>query len=144
MGTLAFLIYLISAVAELNRSPFDIPEAESELVAGYHTEYSGMKFGLFFVAEYMNTLAVSAVAATLFLGGWQGPGQMIFGIDSQPILPPYLWFLLKTFFMVFVIMWIRGTLPRVRVDQLMNFAWKGLVPASLVNLFLAGLFVSFF
>ncbi len=117
-----FLIFLIASVAELNRTPFDIPEAESEIVAGHHIEYSGLKFGMFYVGEYINTFGVSAVATVIFLGGWQGP-----------ILPPYIWFLLKVFLMIFVIMWLRGTLPRLRVDQLMNFAWKILVPLALGN-----------
>jgi len=124
----AFLIFIVASIAEINRTPFDIPEAESEIVAGYHIEYSGLKFGMFFLAEYISTFAVSAIAVALFLGGWQGP-----------LLPGWLWFAGKTFVMVFVIMWIRGTLPRLRVDQLMNFAWKFLVPLALANLLLAGL-----
>ncbi len=124
---LAFIIYLISATAEVNRVPFDIPEAESELGAGYHTEYTGIKFGMFFVAEYTNLFITSAVAVMLFLGGWQGP-----------ILPPLIWFLLKTYAIVFVSMWVRWTLPRVRMDQMMGFAWKVLTPMSLVNLLVSG------
>lgn len=124
----AFLIFIVASIAEINRTPFDIPEAESEIIAGYHIEYSGLKFGMFFLAEYISTFAVSAIAVALFLGGWQGP-----------ILPGWLWFAGKTFLLVFVIMWIRGTLPRLRVDQLMNFAWKFLVPLALANLLLAGL-----
>ncbi len=125
---LAGLIYLISATAETNRAPFDIPEAESELVAGFHTEYSGMGFGLFFLAEYTNMFIVSAVATTLFFGGWQGP----FGISLG--LPGVVWFLLKTYILIFVIMWVRWTFPRVRFDQLMNFSWKVMIPISLANL----------
>ncbi len=124
---LAFVIYLISATAEVNRVPFDIPEAESELGAGYHTEYSGMKFAMFFVAEYTNLFIISAVAATLFLGGWQGP-----------LLPPVVWFLLKAYGIIFLLMWVRWTLPRVRMDQMMAFAWKVLTPVSLANLLLSG------
>jgi len=124
---LAFLIYLISATAEVNRTPFDIPEAESELVAGFHTEYSGMKFAMFFVAEYTNLFIISAIATTLFLGGWQGP-----------FLPPVFWFLIKAYGVVFVLMWVRWTFPRLRVDQLMGFAWKFLTPVSFVNLIIAG------
>ncbi len=124
---LAFLIYIIAATAEVNRVPFDIPEAESELVAGFHTEYSGMKFAMFFVAEYTNLVIVSAVAATLFLGGWQGP-----------LLPPVLWFLIKVYGIVFLLMWFRWTFPRVRVDQLMGFAWKVLTPISFANLAFVG------
>lgn len=122
---LGFLIYFISALAELNRTPFDLMEAESEIVAGYHTEYSGMKFAMFFLGEYAYTLAISAIAATLFLGGWKGP-----------FLPPVLWFLGKVFIIFFLILWIRSTLPRIRVDQLMDFAWKFLLPLSLINIFL--------
>lgn len=128
---IAFAIFLIASVAEIERSPFDLPEAESEIIAGYHTEYSGLKFGMFFLAEYISTFAVSAIGATIFLGGWRGP-----------ILPGWLWFLIKTYLMVFIVMWMRGTLPRIRVDQLMNFAWKALVPLALANLLIAGLVVA--
>ena len=124
---LAFLIYLISATAEVNRVPFDIPEAESELGAGYHTEYTGMKFGMFFVSEYTNFFIISAVATTLFLGGWQGPW-----------LPSVVWFLLKAYGVVFLLMWVRWTLPRVRMDQMMGFAWKVLTPVALLNLLISG------
>lgn len=123
-----FIIFLLASVAELARSPFDIPEAESEIIAGYHIEYSGLKFGMFMLAEYISTFAVAAIATTMFLGGWRGP-----------ILPSWLWFMTKTYVMVFVIMWMRGTLPRIRVDQLMYFAWKVLVPLALANLLIAGL-----
>lgn len=122
---LGFLIYFIAALAELNRTPFDLMEAESEIVAGYHTEYSGMKFAMFFLGEYAYTLAISAIAATLFLGGWKGP-----------FLPPVIWFLGKVFIIFFLILWIRSTLPRIRVDQLTDFAWKFLLPLSLINIFL--------
>ena len=124
---LAFLIYLISSTAEVNRVPFDIPEAESELGAGYHTEYTGMKFAMFFVAEYTNLFIVSAIAATLFLGGWQGPW-----------LPSFVWFLIKAYGLIFLSMWVRWTLPRVRMDQMMGFAWKVLTPAALLNLLISG------
>ncbi len=124
---IAFVIYLISATAEVNRTPFDIPEAESELVAGYHTEYSGMKFAMFFVAEYTNIFIISSVVTTLFLGGWQGP-----------LLPPLAWFLIKTYGIVFFLMWVRWTLPRVRMDQMMAFAWKVLTPISFANVILSG------
>ncbi len=124
----AGLIYLIAATAETNRAPFDIPEAESELVAGFHTEYSGMGFGLFFLAEYTNMFIVSAVATSLFFGGWNGP----FGISLG--IPGVIWFLFKTYVLIFVIMWVRWTFPRIRFDQLMNFSWKVMIPISLVNL----------
>ena len=127
---LAFLIYFISATAEVNRVPFDIPEAESELVAGYHTEYSGMKFAMFFVAEYTNMFIISAIATTLFLGGWQGP-----------YLPGLVWFLLKSYGFVFFLMWMRWTLPRLRMDQMMSFAWKFLTPIALLNLLISGWFM---
>jgi NADH-quinone oxidoreductase subunit H len=118
---LAFIIYLITAMAEVNRVPFDLPEAESELVSGYHVEYSGMRFAFFFLAEYAHLFFVAAFCTTLFLGGWEGPW-----------LPPAAWFLIKSYAMVVLIMWIRWTLPRLRIDQLMGFAWKLLVPAGLV------------
>lgn len=124
---LAFLIYFTAAVAETNRTPFDLPEAESELVAGYHTEYSGMRFALFFLAEYTNVFIVSAVATTFFLGGYQGP-----------FLPGILWFLIKSYALVFVIMWLRWTYPRVRFDQLLNFSWKILIPLTFINLLITG------
>lgn len=127
----AFLIYLIAGIAEVNRSPFDLPEAESELVAGFHTEYSGMKWALFFLAEYLNTFAVAAIAATVFLGGWQGP-----------ILPPYVWFTLKAGLLFIGMIWVRATLPRLRIDQLMGFCWKVLVPVALANLIVTGLGIS--
>ena len=124
---LAFLIYFIAGVAETNRTPFDLPEAESELVAGYHTEYSGMRFALFFLAEYTNIFIVSAVAVTFFLGGYQGP-----------FLPGIVWFLLKSYLLVFVIMWLRWTYPRVRFDQLLNISWKALIPLAFINLLITG------
>lgn len=126
-GFFAFVIFFLCGVAECNRSPFDLPEAESEIVAGFHTEYSGMKFALFYMAEFMNAFSISALAATLFLGGWQGP-----------FLPSWLWFFLKTYALIFVMIWFRGTLPRLRVDQLMGLAWKFLLPLTLVNIFVAG------
>lgn len=134
----AGLIYLIAATAETNRAPFDIPEAESELVAGFHTEYTGMRFGLFFLAEYTNMFIVSAVATSLFFGGWHGP----FGFDLG--LPGIVWFMAKTYFLIFVIMWVRWTFPRVRFDQLMNFSWKFMIPLSLVNLLVTAFAVKFF
>ncbi|MBI5029172.1 MAG: NADH-quinone oxidoreductase subunit NuoH [Chloroflexi bacterium] len=132
VGPIAFVIYYISALAEVVRAPFDLPEAESEIVAGYHTEYSGLKWGFFYVAEYFNFFLVCCVAVTLFLGGWQGP-----------FLPPYVWFIIKVYALVILGMWIRMTWPRFRVDQLMGFAWKVLVPIGLVNIILASLFVTY-
>ena len=122
----AFLIYTIAALAETNRPPFDLPEAETELVAGYHTEYSGIRFAMFFLAEYLHTITVSAVAVTLFLGGWRGP---IF--DFLPWIWPLVWFLLKVSAVVFVYIWIRATLPRFRYDRLMSFGWRVLIPLGL-------------
>lgn len=132
VGPIAFIIFLISAIAETNRTPFDLPEAESEIVAGHHTEYSGMKFGLFYIAEYLSLFVVCAIGSTLFLGGWQGP-----------FLPPWIWFLAKTYLLIFVAMWIRGTLPRFRIDQLMGFAWKVLVPIALGNIVLTSVLVTY-
>jgi NADH-quinone oxidoreductase subunit H len=132
----AFLIYSISALAETNRPPFDLPEAETELVAGYHTEYSGLRFAMFFLAEYLHTVTVSAVAVTLFLGGWRGP---IF--DFLPWLWPTVWFVLKVTAVLFVYIWIRATLPRFRYDRLMNFGWKWLIPLGLVWILVTGAIV---
>ena len=124
----AFVTYFIAALAETNRNPFDLPEAESELVAGFLTEYSGMRWGVFFVAEYGEITVVSAIMATLWFGGWHGPG-----VDALPILG-VLWFTLKTYLFVLLFMWIRATLPRLRIDQLMGFCWKVLIPLALVNI----------
>jgi NADH-quinone oxidoreductase subunit H len=128
---IAFFIYMISAIAETNRVPFDLPEAETELVAGFHTEYSSLKFALFFMAEYVNMMTVSVLATTLFLGGWNGPGVATF-----PWLG-VLYFLGKVIFFLFFYIWLRGTLPRLRYDQLMDFGWKFLLPAALFNIVLA-------
>jgi NADH-quinone oxidoreductase subunit H len=124
---LGFLVYLISAIAETNRVPFDLPEAETELVAGFHTEYSALKFALFFMAEYVNMFTVSVLATTLFLGGWSGPF-----VEQLPILGVF-YFLGKIFFFLFLYIWLRGTLPRFRFDQLMNFGWKFLLPVAILN-----------
>ena len=132
---LAFIIYIVSGVAETNRAPFDLPEAESELTAGFHTEYSGMGFSLFFLGEYTNMFTVASVATVLFLGGWHGPplpyGEYL-GI---------VWFFLKVYFLLFFMIMIRWTYPRVRFDQLLNFAWKYLVPFSLVNILITAVVV---
>jgi NADH-quinone oxidoreductase subunit H len=125
---LGFVIYVIAATAEVNRTPFDIPEAEQEIVAGFNIEYSGMKFAMFFLAEFANMFLVSAVAATLFLGGWKGPW-----------LPGEFWFLAKSFAIVLLLMFFRWTYPRLRVDQLMSFAWKFLLPLAFLNLLVTGL-----
>ena len=143
---LGFIIYLIAAIAETNRVPFDLPEAETELVAGFHTEYSAMKFALFFLAEYINMFTVSMLATTLFLGGWNVPfaeelfgrGTFLFGVVSV------LGFLLKVIFFLFLYIWLRGTLPRFRFDQLMNFGWKFLLPLALINIFLTATVLIFF
>jgi NADH-quinone oxidoreductase subunit H len=123
-----FLLYFVCAIAETNRAPFDLPEAESELVAGYFTEYSSMRFGLFFVGEYANMVTVATVATTLFLGGWQGP-----------FLPPVLWFIIKAVAVLFVYIWIRASLPRFRYDQLMKFGWYVIIPLALANILVTAL-----
>jgi NADH-quinone oxidoreductase subunit H len=123
----AFLIYMIAALAETNRPPFDLPEAETELVAGYHTEYSGIKFAMFYLAEYTHMITVSAVGVTLFLGGWHGPQ-----FDVLRWLWPLLWFLVKLYVVVYTLVWVRATVPRFRYDRLMNFGWKVLIPLGLL------------
>jgi len=125
---LGFLLFFIGGCAEINRSPFDLLEADSELVAGFHTEYSGMKFAMFYLAEYAEALVISTIIATLFLGGWRGP-----------VLPPWLWLVIKVFAVFFFMVWTRTTFPRVRIDQLMALAWKFLLPLALINLFITGL-----
>jgi NADH-quinone oxidoreductase subunit H len=131
-----FLIFMTAGIAETNRAPFDFPEAEQELVAGYHTEYSSTRFALFFLAEYINMVTVSAVATNMFLGGWHGP--------FIPEAYGWIWFLIKVAFLLFVYVWIRWTLPRYRYDQLMQFGWKFLLPASVVNLLLTAAGVLYF
>lgn len=152
---LTFLVYFISGIAETNMTPFDIMEAESELVAGFNTEYSGMKFALFFLAEFAASYTLAAIAITLFFGGWQPlfPAAQYFGFDYLfawagwgfpnwlMALGPFLWFLGKSLLMVFVLMWVRSTLPRVRVDQLMGLAWKLMIPLAFLNLVIAGFWV---
>ena len=134
---LGFAIYITAATAELNRTPFDLPEAEQELVAGFNIEYSGMKFAMFFLAEFLNMFTVAAIAATLFLGGWQPP---LPGLD---FIPSWMWFLGKSLFIVFIIMWFKWTYPRLRVDHLMDFAWKILLPLAFLNIIITALGVYF-
>jgi len=135
----AFFIYLMAAYAETNRIPFDLPEAETELVAGYHTEYSAMKFAMFFMAEYSNMVTVGCLASILFLGGWNGP---VFGPPIVQAVLPIFWFALRVVFFMFVYIWVRGTLPRFRYDQLMGFAWKFLLPLAIANIMLTALVVA--
>ncbi len=130
----SFIVFVIAAFAETNRSPFDLVEAEQEIVGGFHTEYSGFRFALFFLAEYINLFTMSALTVTFFLGGWNGP---VFGPTVLQWFLPVMWFLLKTFAMVFLFIWVRGTLPRMRYDQLMAFGWKRLIPVSLVWIMLS-------
>lgn len=132
-----FIIYVIAAVAETNRVPFDLVEAETELVAGFHTEYSGLRFGLFFIAEYVNMLTVSCVATLLFLGGWNAP----FGI--LPMVPAIVWFIIKVALFMFFYMWLRATLPRFRYDRLMAFGWKVLLPVATLNLIGTAIVIAF-
>jgi NADH-quinone oxidoreductase subunit H len=143
---LGFIVYLIAAIAETNRVPFDLPEAETELVAGFHTEYSAMKFALFFLAEYINMFTVSILATTLFLGGWNVPfaedifgrGTFLFGLVSA------IGFLAKVIFFLFLYIWLRGTLPRFRFDQLMDFGWKVLLPLALLRIFITATLIFLF
>ncbi|MDR2087470.1 MAG: NADH-quinone oxidoreductase subunit NuoH [Dysgonamonadaceae bacterium] len=142
-AVIAFMIYLIAGHAETNRGPFDLPEAESELTAGYHTEYSGIQFGFFYLAEYLNMFIIAAIAATLFLGGWMPlhiPGWESFN-EVMNYIPPILWFFGKTFFCIFLALWVRWTMPRLRIDQLLNLEWKILMPLSLINIVLMALWV---
>ena len=127
---LGFLIFFLAGCAEINRSPFDLMEADSEIVAGFHTEYSGMKFAMFYLVEYAEALALSSLITTLFLGGWRGP-----------LLPAWLWFVGKVFIVFFIMVWTRTTLPRLRIDQLMTFTWKFLLPLGLTNLIITAILV---
>lgn len=141
---IAFIIYVIAATAETNRGPFDLPEAEHELTAGYHTEYSGIHFGFFYLAEYLNLFIVSGIATLMFLGGWMPlhiPGWEAFN-HVMDFIPSVVWFLAKAFFISFVIIWFKWTFPRVRIDQMLAFEWKYLMPFSLVNLILMAVFVA--
>jgi NADH-quinone oxidoreductase subunit H len=132
-GLAAFVMYAIAATAETNRSPFDLPEGESELVAGYHTEYSGFKFALFFLGEYLAMFSISGLGTTLFLGGWSAP------LEVLSFVPSWIWFFSKVMMSIFVFIWMRGTLPRLRQDQLMNFAWKFVLPFTLLDLLVTAL-----
>lgn len=127
---ISFIVFFISAVAEIKRIPFDLPEAENEIIAGYHTEYSGMRFGLFFLGEYITMVVLGALVAIFFGGGWRGP-----------ILPPLAWFLVKVLIIVFVLIWVRATLPRLRYDQLMHLGWKVLIPVALLNIMATGVVI---
>ena len=124
---IGFIVFLITGFAEARRTPFDLPEADSELVAGYHTEYSSMKFALFFMGEYLDIILISCIATVVYLGGWHGP-----------YLPPIAWFLIKVAAMLFLFIWVRAVLPRYRFDQLMTFGWKWLLPLSLINILATG------
>ncbi len=131
---LAFGIFFIGSLAETNRAPFDLPEAEQELTGGFHTEYSGMRFALFFLAEYANMIVVSSVATTLFLGGWLRPFPNVEVLSFLDIIPSWCWFLLKSFVFLYIFVWVRATLPRYRYDQLMRLGWKVLIPLAIINL----------
>jgi NADH-quinone oxidoreductase subunit H len=135
----AFLIFFIGGLAETNRAPFDLPEAEQELTGGFHTEYSGMRFALFFLAEYANMIVVSSVATTLFLGGWLRPFPNVGWLSFLDIVPSWAWFLLKSFVFLYIFIWVRATLPRYRYDQLMRLGWKVLIPLAIANLVVTGI-----
>lgn len=144
-AVIAFLVYLVAGNAECNRGPFDLPESESELTAGYHTEYSGMHFGFYYLAEYLNLFIVAGIATTIFLGGWAPiyfPGLDGFNV-AMGYIPGAVWFIGKTFFVVFLLIWMRWTFPRLRIDQILSLEWKYLLPISMVNLVLMALVVAF-
>jgi NADH-quinone oxidoreductase subunit H len=135
----AFVIFFIGGLAETNRAPFDLPEAEQELTGGFHTEYSGMRFALFFLAEYANMIVVSSVATTLFLGGWLRPFPNVAALGFLDFIPSWTWFLAKSFVFLYIFIWVRATLPRYRYDQLMRIGWKLLIPLAIVNLLLTAI-----
>jgi len=140
---IAFVIYIVAGTAETNRGPFDLAEAESELTAGFHTEYSGIRFAFFFLAEYMNMFIIASIATTIFLGGWM-PFH-IYGLDGlnkvMDFIPPFLWYIGKTFGVVFLMMWLKWTFPRLRIDQLLTLEWKYLLPINIFNLLLMAFLV---
>jgi NADH-quinone oxidoreductase subunit H len=135
----AFVLFFIGGLAETNRAPFDMAEAEQELTGGFHTEYSGMRFALFFLAEYANMIVVSAVATTLFLGGWLAPFPNVAWLNFLDFVPGWIWFLLKTFVFLYIFLWVRATLPRYRYDQLMRLGWKVLIPVAIANVVATGI-----
>ncbi|MBI1822758.1 MAG: NADH-quinone oxidoreductase subunit NuoH [Nitrospirae bacterium] len=137
----AFVLYIISALAETNRIPFDLPEAESELVAGWFTEYSGMRFAFYFLAEYANMIIVSSVGAILFLGGWHAPFHFMETNAPFYMISPFIWFILKVYFILFFFIWLRGTVPRLRYDQLMKLGWKIMLPVAFVNLIVTAIVI---
>ncbi|MEW5982138.1 MAG: NADH-quinone oxidoreductase subunit NuoH [Acidobacteriota bacterium] len=134
----AFFIYFVGGLAETNRAPFDLPEAEQELVGGFHTEYSGMRFAFFFLAEYANMIVISAVATTLFFGGWLSPFPNVGWLGFLAWVPGWVWFTAKTFAFLYVFLWVRATLPRYRYDQLMRLGWKWLIPLAILNIVVTG------
>ena len=135
----AFVIFFIGGLAETNRAPFDLPEAEQELTGGFHTEYSGMRFALFFLAEYANMIVISCLAVTLFLGGWLRPFPSVEALSFLDLVPSWIWFLFKTFVFLYIFLWIRATLPRYRYDQLMRLGWKVLIPIAIGNVVVTGI-----
>jgi NADH-quinone oxidoreductase subunit H len=135
----AFVIFFIGGLAETNRAPFDLPEAEQELTGGFHTEYSGMRFALFFLAEYANMIVISCLAVTLFLGGWLRPFPSMEALSFLDLVPSWIWFLFKTFVFLYIFLWIRATLPRYRYDQLMRLGWKVLIPIAIGNVVVTGI-----
>ncbi|MFB3904689.1 MAG: NADH-quinone oxidoreductase subunit NuoH [Acidobacteriota bacterium] len=140
----AFMLYFICGIAETNRLPFDLPEAESELVAGYHTEYSGFRFAIYYLAEYAGMIAISSVAVTLFWGGWLRPFPNVAWLGFLDLVPPFIWFMAKVFLFMYIYVWIRGTLPRFRFDQLMKYGWKVFLPLAIANLIVtAGVMLKF-
>ena len=137
---MAFVLIFIGGLAETNRAPFDLPEAEQELTGGFHTEYSGMRFALFFLAEYANMIVISAVVAVLFWGGWMRPFPSVEALAFLDLIPGWIWFFGKMFVFLYLAIWIRATLPRYRYDQLMRLGWKVLIPIAIANIVVTGVF----